>query len=274
MKRKGQSEIAALGVAALVIGIIAVFVFNSIYFVQSGKKAVIKRFGVVNETVINEGMHFKTPLIDSVYNIIVTPITDNEQTLTYTKDNQPIEINYSVMWSFPVENLSENYVLYGSNPYDFFARSKVVDTLKAVGGKYTASDFVNKREIIRKDLIQAAKLAVINSQNNKSAINIIDIPITNIDFDDQYEEAIKAKQVASQKAQEAEYKLQQAKVDAQSAIAKAEGEAKSLTIKAQAIAKNPQVVRLNEIEKWNGVIPLEAKTVIIGGDSKALVETK
>jgi prohibitin 2 len=112
---------------------------------------------------------------------------------------------------------------------------------------------------------------VIDEKTGVPAINVVDIPIVNVDFDDQYEAAIKAKQVAQQEAQKAEYKLQQAKVDAQAAIAKAEGEAKALTIKAKAIAQNPAVVRLNEIEKWDGHYPLGAK--VIGGGA-TIVDAK
>ena len=102
----------------------------------------------------------------------------------------------------------------------------------------------------------------------------MDVPITNITFDAEYTAAIKAKQVAQQNAQKAEYVLQQAQIDAQAAVAKAQGEAKALTVKAQAISRSPQVVRLNEIEKWNGLVPLNAKTVIIGSDAKSLIDTK
>ena len=112
--------------------------------------------------------------------------------------------------------------------------------------------------------METAKGAVVNTEDNKPVINLLDTPITNIKFDPDYETAIKAKQVAQQNAQKATYVLQQAQVDAQSAIAKAKGEATALTVKAQAIAKSPQVVRLEEIKAWDGHIPLNAKTVMMG----------
>lgn len=253
------------------VGILGFVVLNPIYFVQSGEKAVIKRFGVVNSKIIDEGMHLKTPMLDEVLTVNVRPQTTEGKALTYTKDNQPIDVEFKVLYN--VSDIADNIVLYRNNPMGNFASSKIMDSIKSVGGKYTASDFVTKREKIRLELVELAKRSVINSQNNKPAINIIDIPITNVDFDDDYERAIKSKQVMQQEAQKKEYEYQAAQREAQITVAKAEAEAKALTITAQAIAKNPSIVRLEEVKKWNGIIPLGAKTVI-SGDAKTFVNTQ
>jgi len=268
-KRKGEGEV--VGIIAVIAIVVAAITLNPVYFVQSGEKAVVKSLGVVKQEVINEGMHFRTPFIDSVINVDVKPWTINEEALAYTKDNQPIDVKFNVIATYPLDDIANTVITYNSQPYANFAQSKIMDTFKAVAGKYTASEFVTNREKIRKEVVEAAKLAVVNDQTKKPAIKVIDIPITNVDFDDQYETAIKEKQVAQQNAQKAEYVLQQARVDAQSSIAKAEGEARALTIKAQAIAKSPSVLRLNEIDKWDGHYPLGAK--VIGGGA-TIVDAK
>lgn len=247
------------------IGLILFLHLNPIYFVQSGEKAVIKRFGVVHSKVIDEGMHIKTPLIDEVIHVNVRPQTAEGSAITYTKDNQPIEVTYKVLYN--VSDISDTIVLYKNNPMDNFAVSKITDAIKVVGGRYTASDFVTRRDTVRMELVELSKQAVINPQNNKAAINVIDIPITNVDFDDDYERAIKEKQVMQQKAQKKEYEYQAAQRDAQITITQAKAEAEALTIKSQAISKSPAILKLEEIKKWNGIVPLDAKTVIIGDHS-------
>lgn len=259
MKTRGQA-IPIL----VIVGVILLLMANPIYFVQSGQKAVIKRFGVVNPEIINEGMHFKTPFIDSVITVDVTPQNVAEETLAYTKDNQPITVHYNIIYTKPVGDIANTVIKYNKLPYENFAKAKLTDTFKSIAGKYTASEFVTKREAIRREFLTQSKSSVINTDYNKPVIDIIDTPITNVDFDDAYEKAISEKQVAQQTAQKAQYVLQKAEIDAQSKVATAEGEAKALQIKAQAIAKNQGVVELNRIEKWNGVIPLGAKTVIVG----------
>jgi len=266
-----NQEKMQLGLAGVILAIVFIMYANPIYFVQSGEKAVIKRFGVVSQDFVNEGMHLKIPFIDSVFTVSVIPQTVACESDTYTKDNQPIDVKYSVLYLKPKTDIANTVIRYQGNPYETFAAPKIGDAFKAVAGKYTASEFVTKRELIRREFLEQARLSSINAEDGKQVIDILDTPITNVEFDPQYEEAIKAKQVAQQNAQKAEYTLQQARIDAQAQVAKAEGEAKALTVKAQAIARSPQVVRLNEIEKWDGHYPLNAK--VIGGGA-TIVDAK
>lgn len=246
-------------------------IMNPIYFVQSGQKAVIKRFGVVKQEVIHEGMHIKAPFIDRVITVSVVPQNVQEEAIAYTKDNQPIDVKYSVIYNNPEADIANTVIRYNGYPYENFAQVKIVDAFKATAGKYTASEFVTMREIIRRDFLELARQAVINQVDNKAVIYIVDVPIANVDFDDQYETAIKNKQVEQQKAQQKEYELQGAKKQAEITVTVAKAEAEALTVKAQAIAKSPQVVRLEEIKKWDGQYPLNAK--VIGGGA-TIVDTK
>ncbi|GEM_PF-5999162 len=274
MKRNGQANAELIAIAAvvlIVVGIIGFLLFNPIYFVNSGEKAVIKRLGVVGTEIINEGMHFKTPWIEDAIKVNVRPMNRAEEAQAYTKDNQPIDIKYSVIYTNPSQDISDTIIKYSGSPYDVFARVKIQDAIKAVAGKYTASEFVTSREQVRKDLVIIAKQVVINEQNQKPAILVMDTPITNVDFDDQYEAAIKEKQVMQQTAQKKEYEYQAAQRDAQITVAKAKAEAEALTITAQAIAKNPSIVKLEEVKKWDGHYPLGAR--VIGGGA-TIVDAK
>ena len=258
-------------VAIFAAGFLLLLFLNPIYFVQSGEKAVIKRFGVISQNVVNEGMRFRTPLIDEVITVNVRPQTVEGDAPTYTKDNQPIDIAFKIIYSIPETEAANSVILYKGDPLDKFAYPKIMDAIKAVGGKYTATEFVTKREIIRRAVVELAKEVVVNDETKTHAINVIDIPITNVDFDDQYEQAIKAKQVMQQKAQQKEYELQAANRDAEIVVTKAKAEAEALTITAHAIAKNPSIVKLEEVKKWDGHYPLNAK--VIGGGA-TIVDTK
>lgn len=79
-------------------------------------------------------------------------------------------------------------------------------------------------------------------------------------------EALNASITATQKAQQRENELRQTEAEAakvraaaqgdkDAAILKAQGEAESLNIRGEALRKNPGVVELNAIEKWNGQLP-------------------
>lgn len=257
---------------AIVLVILVVFFSASpIYFVQSGQKAVIKRFGIVGQEVVDAGMHIKAPFIDKAIFVSVVPQNIAEETVTYTKDNQPIDVKYNVIFNNPENDVANTVIRYNGLPYETFAQVKIIDAFKATAGKYTASEFVTEREVIRKDFLDLARQSVINQIDNKPVINILDTPIANVDFDDQYETAIKNKQVEQQRAQQKEYELQGARKEAEITVTVAKAEAEALTVKAQAIAKSPQIVRLEEIKKWDGKFPLNAK--VIGGGA-TIVDTK
>jgi regulator of protease activity HflC (stomatin/prohibitin superfamily) len=96
------------------------------------------------------------------------------------------------------------------------------------------------------------------------------ISLVNFGFSKSYQDAIDAKMVATQSKLKAEQDLQRIEVEAKSRIAQAEGEAKAISIQAQAIQSNggAQYVQLQWIEKWDGKLP----NTVVGADSKALMQ--
>lgn len=248
---------------SLIIGFFVFFVvvaaLNPFVIINAGEKGVIRTFGRISNHVRNEGLGLRVPIIDQLYVINVRPQTVEGDAQTYTKDNQPIDIKYNVIYSIPESSLPTTLKRYEGIPYERFAAPKIIDAIKAIGGKYTASEFVTKREAVKRDLVELAREVVVDNGTNLPAIRIIDIPITNVDFDDEYETAIKAKQVMQQKAQQKQYELQAAQQDAQIVLTRAQADAKSISIKAEALKKSSQLIQLEQInmmkEKWDGKLP-------------------
>ena len=76
------------------------------------------------------------------------------------------------------------------------------------------------------------------------------------------QKTIQRQNEVAQVTAEAEKKIEEARGDKESAILKAQGEAESLNIRGEALRKNPGMVELNAIDKWDGVLP-----TMIGGNS-------
>jgi uncharacterized membrane protein YqiK len=93
--------------------------------------------------------------------------------------------------------------------------------------------------------------------------------LVNFGFSAEYQKAIEQKVIATQMKQKAEQDLERIKVEAASRIAQAEGEAKAISIQAQAIQSNggQNYVQLQWIEKWNGKLP---ETVVNGNSGMML----
>ena len=72
-----------------------------------------------------------------------------------------------------------------------------------------------------------------------------------------------------QAALAAQAKVAQATAEANQQIALARGEAESIKIRGEALRQNPEVARLQAINKWNGVLP----TVVGGGQPIPFIQT-
>ena len=69
------------------------------------------------------------------------------------------------------------------------------------------------------------------------------------------EAAIERKMVQEQEANKAVFEQQKAQIEAQIAVIRARGEAESIRIRGEALAKNPELIDLEIISKWNGRTP-------------------
>ena len=70
------------------------------------------------------------------------------------------------------------------------------------------------------------------------------------------EKAIEEKMVQEQEAAKSKFLKDKARIEAETAEIRAAGEAKAIEIRGEAIRKNPGIIDLQLIEKWNGVSPL------------------
>jgi len=100
-------------------------------------------------------------------------------------------------------------------------------------------------------------------------IDVSGISLVNFGFSSDYQKAIEQKVIAVQQTAKAEQDLRRIEVEAKSRIAQAEGEAKAISIQAQAIQSNggQNYVQLQWIEKWDGKLP---STVLNGSNGMML----
>lgn len=81
------------------------------------------------------------------------------------------------------------------------------------------------------------------------------------------------KNAAIEGARRAEAQLAVVKAEAEKVVAQAEGESRAIELRGNALRANPQVLRQQEIEKWNGVCPLDTKTCVVGSASRTNIPT-
>jgi regulator of protease activity HflC (stomatin/prohibitin superfamily) len=244
------------------LAIMVVFLFFTAT-VETGNVGVITNFGNVTGRVLDSGWHIVGP-IDHVTQISIRTITTQTDASCFSKDLQNVTITLAVQTRITKERASDIYKNFGTE-YMSQATPKILDALKAETAKYDAAEIIGSRDQIRSETLKAAQ------DRLTGFVDILDFSIVNVAFSDDYEKAIEAKQVAQQRAEQAKYELQQAEVEADKKVAEAKGEAEAIQIRGDALAKNPAVIDLELITKWDGKAPETLVTTGGGGASAASI---
>lgn len=265
---------------AVIVVVLAVFWFLSPFTqVEAGTVGVLTNFGAPAAGELAPGLHFRVPIIQTIYPIDITPNTATTTESAATHDQQ--NVSTAVAVTFQVNPVDAVYI------YQNYRNIQVLQTtiitpivsndVKAIVSNYDAQELITKRAQLAsqiKDKI-STDLKVYN-------VLVDGVNITNFDFSPAYNQAIENKQIAQQKALEEQYRLQQVQVSAQqqvvqanaqadAAVATAQGQAKATILQAQADSQaytlkqkalTPELIELAIVNKWDGKMPTYASSAL------------
>lgn len=260
--------------AILLVLVVVVGGFSSVYTVDEGKRGVITRNGALTGTA-EPGMGFKMPFVDSVNEISIQSQTRTYgERSAYSRDQQSATMGFSVTYHIPAGKVVDVYQKYrdieGLN-------AAVVDRLslgrlETVFGQFNAESAIQKRE----QLVAALRKAITDSIPD--GIVVIDgVEVEDISFSKAYDEKIESRMAEEIEVTKRQQSWEKEKIDAditktradaaayeKEAMAKAEAasirakglaEAEAINAKGKALRDNPALVDLTYAEQWNGVSP-------------------
>ena len=243
-------KLSTFVVAILIILGITTLLFGST-IVKSGEVGLKTRFGKIQNTTIDEGLHFNIPFIENVKRVdIKVQKYENETSLaTSSKDLQVINniivaVNYQLDGSKVVElykNVGKEYGAIIINP-------AIQESVKSVISQYTAEEIVTKRSEIALDIN-----ANLNEKLQRYGINVLSVALKDFDFSSEYNTAIEKKAVAEQEVQTAKQQLEKAKIDAETKKVQAQGEADANKVLEKSLTD--EILMEKFIDKWNGELP-------------------
>ena len=255
----------------LVVILLVVFVSASYVVIPAGHTGVALTFGKVEDTVLQEGLHFKVPFVQKIAvmdNLIVKMDVITE---AFSKDLQTITTVVAVNYHVGKENSQTVYKNVGLNFEEVLITPAVNEVLKAVTAKYTAVELVSSRAEVSMLLDDG-----LNEKLNNYGIFINELNIINWDFSEEYINAVEAKQVAEQNLiktrTEQEQALVIANTEAQKRVIAAEAEANEIKVLAEANAESNRIItesisehliKDQTVAKWDGKLP----TVMSGSDN-------
>ena len=238
----------------IVSAILAFFAFimlmSSFTIVGVGKRGVIVRLGAVQNRVLDEGIHFKFPLIERAVKIDVRMQKYQVDAPSFSKDLQNVDAQIALNYHIVPSEANKILQLIGSDYEQRVIAPALQEQVKATTAKFTAAEMVSKRSLVKAEIQEA-----ITKQMQGRFIQVDEFSIINLNFSDSYEKSIEQKQVAEQNALKAENDLRRIEIEATQKVASARAEAESLRIQAEALQQNQKLIDLEAIRKWDGKLP-------------------
>jgi prohibitin 2 len=131
----------------------------------------------------------------------------------------------------------------------------VQEALKEVAATQSAEMIVKKREEIKTRALDLARRKI-----GADFLEVVDLVIFNLALSPELESAIEMKMVQEQEAEKAKFTQLKAKIEADTAIIRAKGEAEAIQVRGTALRANPDFIKLQILQNWNGHSPL-----VVGG---------
>lgn len=238
--------------------------------IKTSEVGVKKTAGVIHDSILEEGIHFKLPFIQTIEIFSLRQHQETfELTGTQTKDLQPVSVNYRVLYAIPEDKVLENLKTVKGDIFQVLIAPRANESIRDALAKYSAEDLISNRSEVSKYV----KERLAERINHLAVID--DIAITSFEFENaQWKESIQKKVIAKQDAETAEIKKQQIQAEADQTIIKAKADAEAIRITANAISSNPKIVELKQVEvnaaiaaKWNG----QAPQTVITDSSKNII---
>ena len=229
--------------------------------VDAGNLGVVTKWGEIQDTALQEGIHFRTPVKTQIINISTRVHKMEASATASSKDLQVVSTKIALNYRLDALKIVEIFRNIGTR---MVVENTIVDpalqeSLKKATAQYTAEELITKRQQVKETLGDS-----ITRTLAKSDVLVTELSITDFQFDAQYQQAVEAKQVAEQRALTARNDLARSKVEAEQAEAKARGQANAMLARAEAEAKaqellrktiSPEIVYLRAVEKWDGKQP-------------------
>lgn len=264
METKTWKKAGITAVAVCIIGIGA----NCINIIPTGYTGIKTSFGKVSQKELTTGIHFSVPFVQNV-----SEINNKQQDVTIAdkiwgeaSDKTPVYAeNVTVTYNISVE---KSVWLYSNvtNMDDIINNGIVASAVKSAMAELGPEDVTNRGKV--EPLAQQKLAEAINAKYGEDAVTVHQVIISNMDFEDAYNDAIQQKSIAQQTAArqkiENETAIAKAEADKTVAIKNAEAKAEKMKIEAEAQADankkvaesiSDELIDYQKIEKWDGRLP-------------------
>jgi len=246
LRRQGKRDEGTAWILASALAVIVVIggwgAWRSFHSVNAGHVLVVRQFG---EIVGQRGDGFQTIAPWQTAEEVSTQVESQrfqmdertgagEGTISsgpaISEETQPVYAVVTLNYRVSDKAVQELYTDVGSTYFEKVVAPRVFQVFKNETVKFKSVAVAPNREQIRR--------AVQNELDRQLAgfsIDVVDFLINDLDFPQEFTEAIERKQVATQDALAARQKVEQSKAEAQQEIERARGQAQAQRLRASAL---------------------------------------
>jgi len=198
-----------------------------------------------------EGFGFKQPFITRIEQISIRQRTRAMPAECYSSDLQQVKMEVRVLFRVPEKTVVKIFQDYAGEPFDTLIAPRVQEALKEVAATQSAEQIVKRREEIKNRALELARKKI-----GADFLIVSDLVIYNLKLSPELEAAIEMKMVQEQEAEKAKFTQLKAQIEADTAIIRAKGEAEAIQVRGTALKANPDFIKLQILQTWNGQSPL------------------
>lgn len=253
-RKVSTKKVAAFAAAIILILMIPLCCIRT---VPTGYTGILTTFGRVENVSLDAGVHLKWPWqrIVTIDNRVQKVNLDTE---AFSSDIQQTVVQLAVNYSIDQQTAQDLYKQVGKNYYENIVFPRILEDTKAIFAQYSAENLIAKRNEL------ANKIEQLLSEDMKPyGINIVSLSIQDIDFTDEFTDAVERKQVAVQEKLTAETKQAQATMEQQA-------EAERAIIKAKADAEQAKIAAEADLE----VVKIQSEAALFAGEKEAEANRK
>ncbi|MGE5685297.1 MAG: prohibitin family protein [Nitrososphaerota archaeon] len=229
--------------------------------VQAGYRGVVLHLGAVQDRVLGEGFHFRTPFVEQVVQMEVRTQKFQAAVSAASKDLQEVRSTIALNYRIDPQQVNKIYQQLGVNYQDRVISPTIQESVKASVAKFNAEELITQRETAKDAIAQTIRTTL--SSNNLVVQNVF---ITDFQFSQSFSDQIEQKLVAFQKFLTEQNNLRAIEVVANQTVAQAEGQARAnaarasgeseaINIITQQLRESPEYLQWQAITKWNGQMP-------------------
>ncbi|HYH91665.1 MAG TPA: prohibitin family protein [Candidatus Saccharimonadales bacterium] len=232
--RLPSSALIIVGVLTFAIGI----VLSAFIQIPAGYIGVVRQFGAVTGSTLDPGLHFVTPIINSVDQLDTRVKAIRVEGYTAaSKEQQDLFLDATLNYHVDPRQAPRIVQDLGLDFEETIIKPRFLDIPKSVTDDYPTAVVLNSRDEIR---TKATEL--LRAQLEPRGIIVDGISFENFSYSEAYNQAIEEKQAAQQQVETERQRLAQQEIIAQQRVATARGEAEAQIERARGEAESNRLV--------------------------------